>query len=90
MRLSDRSSEVLAVAIEANACGAEVIQHLLPLTSQWSSFLMAIVRVPPASEPASGSLSPKATSSPLAARGRNFAFCFSVPKFMIGPEPSEL
>ena len=46
--------------------------------------------MPPASEPKSGSVKPKAAiSSPVAMRGRYFSFCASVPNMWIGYMVSE-
>ena len=44
------------------------------------------------SEPACGSVNARAASfpSPLAAGGKNFSFCASVPKFAIGAVPNPL
>ena len=51
----------------------------------------AVVRVAPASEPASGSVRPKAASrSPEASCGSQWARCASSPKSMIGIVPSEV
>ena len=49
------------------------------------------MRVAPASEPASGSVSPKAASrSPAHSSGSHSAFCSSVPQRWIGIVPSEV
>ena len=49
-----------------------------------------MVTVPPASEPAPGSVSPKAPStSPVHSFGSHWAFCSSVPKRKIGIAPSD-
>ena len=50
-----------------------------------------MVRTLPASEPASGSVSPKeASRSPLQSRGSHSLFCSSVPQRWIGIVPSEV
>ncbi len=49
----------------------------------------AVVRVPPASEPAPGSVRPNPPSTfPAASSGTYFAFCSGVPKSTIGEVPS--
>ncbi len=59
-----------------------VMKHLLPLITQSPpSSRTAVVLVAPASEPPSGSVSPKApSSSPLHSLGSQVRFCSSVPK----------
>ncbi len=53
---------------------------LLPLSTQLSPSRVAVVRVPPASEPAEGSVRPKAPSLlPSASGTRNCCFCASLP-----------
>ena len=67
-----------------------VMNSLLPLTTQLPSLSSARVRVPPASEPASGSVSPKPASAwPLASWGSHCCFCSSVPNRYTGMAPSE-
>src|SRR5450756_3213939 len=62
--------------------------HLLPLMTHPSPSRTAVVRVPPASEPASGSVRPKAASlRPEANSGIHVRFCSSVPKSQIGVVP---
>jgi hypothetical protein len=66
---------------------------LLPLMihSVPSSLSRAVVRVPPASEPAPGSVSPNAASlRPATRSGRYFCFCSSVPNLKMGIAPSEI
>lgn len=68
-----------------------VMKHLVPLIthSPVASSSLAVVRVPPASEPQSGSVSPNAPSaSPEVRRGSHSRFCSSVPKRKIGMAPS--
>ncbi len=60
-----------------------VMKHLEPLIthSPVASSRTAVVRVPPASEPPSGSVSPNAPSaSPVQSFGSHRCFCSSVPK----------
>jgi hypothetical protein len=60
---------------------ALVMNTLRPSMTHSSPCRRARVRVPPASEPASGSVSPKAQRrSPLSRQGRYFCFCSAVPK----------
>lgn len=69
-----------------------VMKHFVPLMIQSpvSPSRTAVVRVPPASEPASGSVSPNAPrTSPLHSFGSHSCFCSSVPKRWIGIAPSE-
>ncbi len=57
-----------------------VMNCLLPLMTHCPSSRRAVVRVPPASLPAPGSVSPKAASAcPEARRGSHSFFCASVP-----------
>ena len=61
-----------------------------PVTDQPPTTFVARVRVPAASEPASGSVSPNAPStSPFAIGVRNLSFCSSVPFAATGPQPSD-
>ena len=70
---------------------AFVMNTLAPFTTQLPSRSLAVVRVAPASEPASGSVSPNAASrSPRASGGIHSRFCSSVPKRKIGIVPSEV
>ncbi len=69
-----------------------VMKHLPPLMTHSfvASSRRAVVRVPPASEPAPGSVRPKAPRiSPEHRRGSHARFCSSVPKRWIGMAPSE-
>jgi hypothetical protein len=57
-----------------------VMKTLEPFTTQLPSWRVAVVRVAPASEPASGSVKPNAASrSPRASGGIHCRFCSSVP-----------
>ncbi len=59
---------------------ALVMNCLAPLITQWPSSSAALVRVLPASEPASGSVSPNAPSTvPEQSLGSHSAFCSSEP-----------
>ena len=59
-----------------------------PSMTQSSPSRRAVVRVPPASEPAIGSVSPYAPSiAPDASGGRNRSRCSSVPAISSGPQP---
>jgi len=52
-----------------------------PLSTQWSPFLTAVVRMPAASDPEPGSVSAQAASfSPVASAGSQRRFCSSLPK----------
>lgn len=58
-----------------------VMKHLEPLITQASPSRTAVVRVPPASLPAPGSVRPNAPRiSPEHIRGSHVRFCSSVPK----------
>ena len=62
-----------------------------PLTTHEPSRSSAVVRVAPASEPASGSVSPNAASRrPDARSGSQRSFCSSLPKRKIGIVPSDV
>ena len=68
-----------------------VMNCLAPSITHSPPSSLAVVRVAPASEPASGSVSPKAASrSPLQSRGSHSPFCSSVPQRWIGIVPSEV
>ena len=70
---------------------AFVMNCFAPSITQWPSRSSALVRVAPASEPASGSVSPNAASRfPDARSGSQRRFCSSVPNRKIGIEPSEI
>ncbi|CAM5679290.1 hypothetical protein SMICM304S_05479 [Streptomyces microflavus] len=69
-----------------------VMKHFEPLMthSSLASSSTAVVRVPPASEPPSGSVRPNAPSaSPAQSFGSHCRFCSSVPKRWSGIAPSE-
>ncbi len=73
-------SPVTAVATKISPTPPLVMKILVPFSTQWSPFCSARVCVPWASEPAPGSVSPKAPStSPRASLVRYFCFCSSVP-----------
>ena len=59
-----------------------VMKDLAPLMTHSSPSRLAVVRVPPASEPASGSVRPKPASvRPVARSGSHVARCSSLPKW---------
>jgi hypothetical protein len=61
------------------------------LITHWLPSSLAVVRVAPASVPASGSVSPKAASfSPAHSAGSQSRFCSSEPNQKIGVVPSEV
>ena len=67
-----------------------VMKALLPSMRHAPSWSTAVVRVPPASLPAPGSVRPKAPrAAPLASRGTHCSFCAWVPKRYTGMAPSE-
>ncbi len=67
-----------------------VMKHFEPLITHSSPSRTAVVRVPPASEPAPGSVRPNAPrTSPAHSRGSHSRFCSSVPKRWTGMAPSE-
>ena len=67
-----------------------VMNALVPLITQEPSCSTAVVRVPPASLPAPGSVSPKAPRARPAVRsGRKRSFCSCVPKRNTGIAPRE-
>ncbi len=77
------SSPVLAVIVTQalRSVPAFVMKILEPFTIQWPSRSSARVRVAPASDPAPGSVRPKAASRrPDARSGSHRAFCSSLPK----------
>jgi hypothetical protein len=68
-----------------------VMNCLAPLISHSPCSSLAVVRVAPASEPASGSVRPKAASrSPLQRWGSHSERCSSVPQRWIGIVPSDV
>jgi hypothetical protein len=82
-RFEISSSPVRAVIVtpQVSSVPAFVMNILEPFTTQASSRSSAVVRAAPASEPASGSVSPKAASRrPDARSGSQRAFCSSEPK----------
>jgi hypothetical protein len=69
---------------------ALVMNDLTPSTIHSPSLPRARVLVPPASEPASGSVRPKAQSLlPASRSGSHRSLCSAVPKLTIGLMPSE-
>jgi len=67
-----------------------VMNALLPSITHSSPSSRAVVRVPPASDPAPGSVRPNAPSiSPRTSCGSHCAFCSAVPKRWIGIAPSD-
>ena len=84
-------TDVTAVKTAILQYSALVMKRLLPLTTYSFPSRTAVVSVPPASEPALGSVSPNAPRASPDARGfRYFIFCSSVPKRYIGIHPSEM
>ena len=82
MIVETSSSPVSAVIVThaVMSVPAFVMNIFEPLTTQLPSRSSARVRVAPASEPASGSVSPNAASPcPDASRGSHSRFCSSVP-----------
>ncbi len=70
---------------------ALVMNCLAPSITHSPSSSFARVRVAPASEPASGSVSPKAASlRPAHSSGSHSSFCSVVPQRLIGIVPSEV
>jgi hypothetical protein len=70
---------------------AFVMKIFEPSITHWPSRSSARVRLAPASEPASGSVKPKAASRlPEARSGSHCRFCSSFPKSRIGIVPSEV
>ena len=93
-RLEISSSPVRAVIVTTLEIGvpALVMNIFSPsITHEPSGCSTARVRVLPASDPASGSVSPKAASArPLHRSGRRRSFCSSLPKSRIGDVPREV
>ena len=79
------------VTPQVSSVPAFVMNIFDPLTTHEPSRRSAVVRVAPASEPASGSVSPKAASRrPEARSGSQRSFCSSEPKRKIGIVPSDV
>ena len=75
-----RSGSLEAMQMAMSACEPLVVKVLLPFRIQSSPSRTAVVRVPPASLPASGSVRLQAPrASPAASGTRYLAFCASVP-----------
>ena len=93
MKFEISSSPVRAVIVTQPVISvpAFVMNILEPSITHSPSSARAVVRVAPASEPASGSVRPKAASrSPEASRGSHSPRCASSPKSRIGIVPSEV
>ena len=84
------SSSARAHTIARSAIPPLVIQSLSPFSTQSDPRRRAVVRMPPGSEPKSGSVSPKQPiASPRAIRGSHSCFCSSDPYSRIGNITSE-
>ena len=82
---------VLANTMHQSAMGAPEMKHLRPLRIKSSPSCTAVVVVPPASEPAPGSVRANTRIfSPLATAGKYFCFWASLPASISGPPPREL
>ena len=89
-RMGFPSSSVRAQMIARSAMPPLVIQSLLPFNTQSEPRRRATVRMPPGSEPKSGSVRPKQPiTSPRDIRGSHSCFCSSDPNFQIGNIASE-
>ena len=87
------SSPVRAVIVtpQVMSVPAFVMNIFEPFTTHVPSRSSAVVRVAPASDPAPGSVSPKAASlRPDARSGSQRRFCSSSPKRRIGIVPSDV
>jgi hypothetical protein len=74
------ASPVCAHTTATSAIEPLVIHILVPLRTQSSPSRRAVVRMPPGSEPKSGSVRPKhPIASPAAIRGSHSCFCSSDP-----------
>ena len=81
---------VLAHTTAMSAMLPLVIHILVPESTQSDPSCRAKVRMPPGSEPWSGSVSPKQPiASPVAIRGSHSAFCSSDPNRQMGNMASE-
>ncbi len=84
------SRSVLAHTTATSATEPLVIHILAPLSTQSSPSRRAVVRMPPGSEPKSGSVRPKQPSArPAAMRGSHSCFCSSLPQWWIANIASE-
>ena len=93
IRFEISSSPVRAVIVTQAVMSvpAFVMKIFEPSITHSPSRRSAFVRVAPASEPASGSVSPNAASPlPEASRGSHSRFCSSLPKRTIGIVPSDV
>ena len=80
----------VTVTMEVMSVPELVMNSLAPLMRQWPSSSFAVVWVPPASEPAFGSVRPKpARCRPATRSGSHFCFCSSVPNLYTGMAPRE-
>ena len=83
-------SSVRAQTTATSASEPFVIHIFVPLSTQSSPERLAVVRIEPGSEPASGSVRPKQPiASPAAMRGSQSCFCSSEPKRQIANIASE-
>ncbi len=92
-RFEISSSPVRAVIVtpQVSSVPAFVMNIFEPFTTQLPSRSSAVVRVEPASEPASGSVSPNAASRlPDARSGSQRSLCSSEPNRKIGMVPSDV
>ena len=84
------ASSVRAQTMATSATVPLVIHILVPVSTQSEPSRTARVRMPPGSEPKSGSVSPKhPIASPAAIRGSQASFCSSEPCFQIAYIASE-
>ena len=93
IRLEISSSPVRAVMVTSAEMSvpALVMNCLAPSITHSPSSRLARVRVAPASDPASGSVSPNAASlRPVVSSGSHSAFCSAVPHRWMGIVPSEV
>ena len=83
------AGSVRAATTKTSPTPACVMKILDPFNTKWSPLSTANVWVPPASDPAPGSVRPNPPSTfPAASKGTNRFFCSSVPKSTIGEVPS--
>jgi len=87
--LVPRVGSVTAVTTKTSPTPPCVMKRFVPFSTYRSPRRTAVVCVPPASEPAPGSVSPKPPSTrPDASRGTNRSRWASVPKWTMGDVPS--
>src|SRR5204862_180275 len=83
------AGSVRAVTTKISPTPACVMKILEPFNTKWSPLSTATDWVPPASDPAPGSVRPNPPSTfPAASSGTKRRFCSSVPKSTIGDVPS--